>query len=152
MALTTGPEHRVNTTTFGDQRNPAVASLAGGGYVITWSDRSLNGFGVTTQLFDAAGDPIGSEIDTEPSPGFIEINASAPAVIGLTGGGFVVGYAFNTALGGSPGSWSIVDVQYDAAGQLVRRYNNPLIPFDDVVRSEERRVGKEGGYWLSSDD
>src|SRR5689334_3199871 len=133
MAITVGPEHRVNTTTSGDQQNPAIAALAGGGYVITWSDRSLNGFGVTTQLFDAAGNPIGSEIDTEPSTGNIGMNASAPAAIGLTGSGFVVGYAFNTALGGSPGSWLIRDVQYDAAGQLVRRYNNPLIPFDDVV-------------------
>jgi hypothetical protein len=39
-----GSEFRVNTTTTGWQRNPSIASTAGGTFLVTW-DSSPNGFG-----------------------------------------------------------------------------------------------------------
>src|SRR4051794_27484252 len=93
-ALAIGPEHRVNTTTQGDQSDPAIASLAGGGYVVTWSvDFAFHvGAEVRTQRFDVAENPIGSEILTAPGS-FTESQFFDPAVVGLADGEFVVGYA-----------------------------------------------------------
>jgi hypothetical protein len=59
-----GDEFRVNTTTVGDQRNPAVAMDADGDFVITWESPSQDGsgFGIYAQRYTAAGIAIGGEV------------------------------------------------------------------------------------------
>jgi VCBS repeat-containing protein len=58
-----GGEFRVNSFTTNDQSNPAVVSLADGGFVITWDsfNQDGSGYGVFGQRYNAAGSPVGSE-------------------------------------------------------------------------------------------
>ena len=65
-----GSEFLVDTTTTGNQFASSAAGLEGGGFVVTWADRSLgvetggddpSGAAIRGQIFDAAGDPVGDE-------------------------------------------------------------------------------------------
>ncbi|MFN8635498.1 MAG: hypothetical protein U0893_16755 [Chloroflexota bacterium] len=57
-------ELRVNTTTAGAQRQPAVGMAADGRLVIAWTSTGQDGDGdgVFAQLYDAVGTPIGAEL------------------------------------------------------------------------------------------
>src|SRR5262245_49037627 len=51
-----GPEFRVNTTTAGDQRQPALTALSGGGFLVVWASNHLGGTDdVFGQRYTAAG-------------------------------------------------------------------------------------------------
>jgi hypothetical protein len=58
-----GGEFRVNNTTAGDQRYPAVAMNAAGVFVVTWSSNGQDGggWGVYAQRYNASGAPQSSE-------------------------------------------------------------------------------------------
>lgn len=60
---TVGPETQVNAYTSGRQYGPQVASLANGGYAVTWSSEFQDGseWGIYGQTFDANGNPVGSK-------------------------------------------------------------------------------------------
>jgi hypothetical protein len=105
-----GVETIVNTTITGSQMTPSVAALSDGGYVIVWSD---DGAGeVHGQRFDAGGNRIGAEFAANPSD---SNECKNPAVIGLSGGGFVV--AFERVY--SPTDTDPVFVRFDANGNEV---------------------------------
>jgi Ca2+-binding RTX toxin-like protein len=62
-----GAEISVNTTTAGVQWEPAVAGLANGRYVVSWTDESESGldessYAVRAQVFNANGTKFGGEI------------------------------------------------------------------------------------------
>ncbi|MBC7736098.1 MAG: hypothetical protein H7245_02485, partial [Candidatus Saccharibacteria bacterium] len=62
-----GTEFLVNTTTAGEQYEPAITALADGSFVVTWTDWSLSGGislgeGVHAQVFNADGRPSGAEV------------------------------------------------------------------------------------------
>jgi hypothetical protein len=62
--LPSGGEFRVNTYTTSLQRRPAVASDAGGNFVVTWEGRGpqdLSSYGVFGQRYDASGTAIGAD-------------------------------------------------------------------------------------------
>ncbi|HEX8240010.1 MAG TPA: cadherin domain-containing protein, partial [Allosphingosinicella sp.] len=84
-----GSERVINTDTVGDQHDPAIATLASGGLVVTWTDPtadpSVNG--IKGQRLDPAGNPVGGEFVIADGVG---ASHGASAVTGLTGGGFVV--------------------------------------------------------------
>src|SRR4029078_10863671 len=51
-----GAEFLINTVTDGDQRFPSVAAIAGGGFIVSWSDASGSGaddsgFAAKAQIF-----------------------------------------------------------------------------------------------------
>ncbi len=79
-----GMENIVNTATAGTQWTPAVAGLAGGGFVVVWADVSAT-HGIRAQRFDALGNKAGGEIAIATGEGH-----SQPAVTGLADGGFYV--------------------------------------------------------------
>ncbi len=54
-----GLEIIVNTSTAGNQEEPAVAMDAAGNFVIAWTADDANGKGVFAQRFDSEGNPIG---------------------------------------------------------------------------------------------
>ena len=87
-----GCEFRVNTFNPGDQRDPSVAGLSGGGFVVAWAsaNEDTSGFGVYGQEFTAAGAHVGSQF---PVNTFKTGDQREPSVAGLTGGGFVVTWA-----------------------------------------------------------
>ncbi len=59
-----GGEFLVNTTTTGSQEEPALVALPDGGFVVVWMSRDLVGGGwdVYGQRYDAAGQPVGGEL------------------------------------------------------------------------------------------
>ena len=55
-----GVETQLNTTTLGDQSDPRIALLAGGGWVVTWQSENHDGsgLGICQRAFDADGNII----------------------------------------------------------------------------------------------
>ncbi len=89
-----GSEFLVNTVTAFFQGEPATATLANGGFVVTWDDLSGENSGssdsdgaIKAQIFDATGGKIGGEILVNSPTAFSQDD---PAVAALANGGFVV--------------------------------------------------------------
>ena len=87
-----GGEFQVNTYTAGEQREPDIASLTDGGFIITWMSEGQEGgtnpqYGIYAQRFDAGGVAVGAEflVNTTTQGRQIE-----PDVYGLENGGFVI--------------------------------------------------------------
>lgn len=82
-------EFRVNTTTPGDQLDPAIAALRDGGYVVTWTSAS----DVFVQRFDSTGASTAGEVKLNISAVQPQVNPKDPVITGLKGGGYVVTWA-----------------------------------------------------------
>lgn len=54
----TGSDLALNAVTTGDQRDPVVAALPGGGFVAAWTDASSGSKNAVFRRFDAAGAPV----------------------------------------------------------------------------------------------
>ena len=114
-----GAEFRVNSVTSGDQRNPAVAGLEGGGFVISWEGRTTaNSLDVHAQRFDAAGAAQGGQLTVNTT---LASAQSLSSVAGLPGGGFVV-------------AWQSLNAQ-ETADVYVRRYDAAGAPLDGEIRA-----------------
>lgn len=98
-ASSTGTEFLINTTTTGNQRESTVTALAGGGFVVTWTDGSAtgadtDGSAIRGRVFDASGNPVGNA--GHPAGDDFVINTittsgqDQSAIAALPGGGFVV--------------------------------------------------------------
>ncbi len=87
--IPTGNDVQVNTFTIGQQIIPAVAALAGGGFVVTWSSLGQDGSisGIYGQRYAADGTALGSEFRVNTFTADSQIYSSVAA---LAGGGFVV--------------------------------------------------------------
>lgn len=80
----------VNTVTSGNQGDASIAAFPGGGYVITWTDRSISPWRAKGQLFDASHNKVGSEFQ-------IDINSTTTgsvesSVTTLANGNFAVAW------------------------------------------------------------
>ncbi len=87
-----GTEFLVNTTTMLDQDDASVAALAGGGFVVTWTDKSgiatiFDGYEVLGQVFNADGSPDGDEFQVNVATNSYQREARVSA---LKDGGFAV--------------------------------------------------------------
>ena len=99
----------VNSATGGEQVAPAIAALAAGGFVVTWTDSSDgSGTGIKAQRFDSAGNAVGGEILVNTTTAG---DQSGSDVAGLAGGGFVVAW--------QQGSIGIRAQAFDASGAKV---------------------------------
>jgi Ca2+-binding RTX toxin-like protein len=89
---------------------PTMASLAGGGFVLSWSERPADTYGaVYLQRFDATGAVVGGVVRiADPT----HATQTAPSVAGLPDGGYLVAWA------SSPSHDPL-----DEAGAYVQRYN-----------------------------
>ncbi|MEZ5786515.1 MAG: hypothetical protein R3D62_08620 [Xanthobacteraceae bacterium] len=117
-----GPEFRVDTRVNGTQTDPAVAALASGGFVITWTDNTylleeIGGADVRAQIYGAAGERIGDEflVNTET----IDHQRDAK-IAGLLGGGFVVVWQDFSGMRGDECGSSIKAKVFGHGGELVR--------------------------------
>src|SRR4051812_41727234 len=72
------------------EQEPAVAELAGGGFIIAWEDSTTNR--VRVRGFDAAGGPTLSVVNVSP---VADTAAFKSRVTGLAGGAFVVAWQNN---------------------------------------------------------
>ena len=84
-----GSEFHVNTYTSANQKEPSVAGLSDGGFVVTWQSKNQGGsrYEIWGQHFDVAGNPAGGEfhVNTNTSE-----HQNTPSVAALSSGGFVV--------------------------------------------------------------
>ncbi|HEX8379906.1 MAG TPA: Ig-like domain-containing protein, partial [Allosphingosinicella sp.] len=84
-----GGEFRINTAIAGNQKDPSIAALADGGFVISWSSTGPGHNDPThiyAQRFDAAGNATGGEIKVSV------VGGVEPAVTALADGGFAIAW------------------------------------------------------------
>jgi hypothetical protein len=125
-----GAEFRVNQFAGNNQRNPSVAALAGGSFVVAWVSelqRSGSSVDIYARLFNAAGSPAGGEFAVNPTGAKLCANPAVAASPRDGGGGFAVVWsrrdgAFRVAAGQvtadarSQNGWDVFGRLYDAAG------------------------------------
>lgn len=95
--VASGAVFLVNTTTTGDQEEPAVAMDSSGNFVIAWSGRGSVGTddNIYMQRFDASGTKLGSETIVNTEKFASQLNASI--AMNRTNGNFVVMWASNVS-------------------------------------------------------
>ena len=116
-----GAEFQVNQTTALNQRTPAVAAMANGGFVLTWVSESQRGYDLNggeaygvdiyARLYDANGAVLGGEFKVNSG---LDICAN-PAVSAAVVGGFTVAWGQRDGLVRSNG-WDIFARAFDVAG------------------------------------
>lgn len=124
MTITTTwlPEFQVNTTAAGIQSDADVAALAGGGFVIVWTDASGATPRVLARTFDAEGRATSGEILVNQGSG-----SSLPDVAALPNGGFVV------ALFEDPGQWRLISFVEDGTPVDQELVSSNLADDPDVI-------------------
>jgi hypothetical protein len=110
----TAKEFQVNQVTSSNQRNPAVAALPNGNYVIVWvseRERSATSADVYARIFTDAGVPLTDEIpiNSGSSP------CSSPSVAALGDGGFTVVWAQKDMVAQNNG-WDVWGRAFSASG------------------------------------
>jgi hypothetical protein len=104
----------VNQYTSYNQRNPAVATLANGNYVIAWvseQERFLGSVDVYARIFTAAGVAVTDEIPLNSGTNI----CSSPALAALNDGGFTAVWAEKDSLVAT-NSWDIWGRAFSASG------------------------------------
>jgi hypothetical protein len=103
-----GTEFLVNSQKVGNQYSPALAALAGGGFVITWhtGDSAQDGSGgaIKAQIFSATGAKVGGEflVNTQATDWQTD-----PVVTATPDGGFVI-------------AWGSRDTAQDGSGSAIK--------------------------------
>ena len=87
--LNISPDIQVNSYTASFQISPSVATLADGGWVVSWQSDSQDGDrgGIYLQRYDAAGVAVGGEVQVNSHTSGSQGN---PSFAALVDGGFVV--------------------------------------------------------------
>ncbi|MFO1430152.1 MAG: hypothetical protein U1F76_08440 [Candidatus Competibacteraceae bacterium] len=104
-AVSQGAEFQVNTTTSGDQTNPAVAMNTSGAFVVTWqsSGQDGSGAGIYAQRYSAAAVSQGTEFKVNTTISSDQIN---PAMAIDTDGDFIVTWTSNGQDGSGEGIYA----------------------------------------------
>jgi|GEM_PF-1111909 len=110
-----GAEFQVNSYTPGDQSEPAVTSLTGGGFVTVWRSTSQDGsgYGIYAQVYGADGAPVGGELLVNSST---TSHQYEPAVVGLSDGTFVVSYRSDYTNAAATYLYDVLAQRFDANG------------------------------------
>ncbi|WP_157139018.1 cadherin-like domain-containing protein [Asticcacaulis biprosthecium] len=153
-----GDEELINSHTNDNQNAPSIASLTGGGYVITWSsyEQDGSGFGVYAQSFDVDGVRFGDEVRVNTTT---LSHQYQPVVAGLPDGGYAIAWM---AIDSDNAYHDVFLQRYDAIGnaiglqELVNSYKiddqrNPAIAAlangDFVVTWQSNRDGSGAGVY-----
>lgn len=135
----------VNTFITFKQLNPDVAGLTGGGFVVAWLDNSLGGGSgsrVRAQIFDAAGNKVGSEFEANA---LATTHQGNPQTAALSNGGFVITWTDNH--GGDPSGTSVRAQVYNSAGTPVgSEFTVNTTTADN--QHDQRVVGLDGGGFV----
>ena len=113
-----GTDFQVNAGTTGDQRQPEVAALATGGFVVAWKGDSsaegdTSGSSVQARRFDPAGQSLGDDFQVNS---YTTGDQSRPALAALPTGGFVVAWESYGSAGADTSSWSLFARRFSADG------------------------------------
>lgn len=116
-----GPEFVVNTTTIDTQEAPSVASLADGGFVVSWQDKSASGAdnsseAVRAQIYARDGSRRGEEILLNTTTNGIQWGGD---ITGLKNGGFVGVWTDFSASNDDPSGTAVRARRFDAAGRVI---------------------------------
>ena len=108
-----GTEFLVNTTTPTDQDEPAITGLAGGRFIVTWTDDSHSSVdtsesAIRAQIYNADGSFKGDLIDVNTT---FPLRQFEPSVTALAGGRFVV-------------TWTSEIVSASSTTDIIRRVFN----------------------------
>ncbi len=142
-----GGEFQVNTFTANSQREPQVAALEDGGYVVTWrSAGDGSSDGIFSQRYDAAGNAAGGELQVNT---YTAGSQDSGAVAGLAGGGHVVVWRSANQDGSGGGVYAQA---YDAGGNALG--GEVLVNSETAGDQDEPAVAAllDGGYvvtWTS---
>jgi hypothetical protein len=138
-------EFQVNQIMSYNQRNPAIAALSDGRFVIAWvceQQNSPNSSGVTTassgtasvdiyaRIFDSSGAPSGSEFRVSTGTNY----CSSPRIAAAPDGGFMVVWAEKDRAGGSNGmdiwgrKFSRLRIGYAARCLNTTRFGDQYLP------------------------
>jgi hypothetical protein len=115
-----GNEFRVNTYVTNYQWRSSAAGLPGDGFVVAWGSNAQDGsgYGVYGQVFDSAGNRVGSEFRVNT---YTNNSQNFPSVAGLSDGGFVVTWESSGQDGSSNGVYGqVFDSSGDKAGNEFR--------------------------------
>ena len=129
-----GSEFLVNSETVSSQSEPAITTLATGGFVVTWrtSDATQDGSqaAIKAQVFDASGAALGNEllVNSETLN-----NQFHPAITALSDGGFVV-------------TWYTIDTTQDGNGYAIKAQ---IFDASGIARGSEFLINSEtsGNQW-----
>ena len=107
-------EFLVNQTTDNDQTTPAIATLTGGDFVITWSSLGQDGsdYGIYARRYDTNGQTVSDEFLVNQTT---DNKQFQPAITALADGGFVISWSSWVQDGSGSGIYAL---QYDADGQV----------------------------------
>ena len=108
-----GVETLVNATTAGNQEEPNVTAMTNGGYLVTWAGQGTGDVnGIFSQLFNASGVKVGTEIRintiTTGDQSFSQVTA-------LADGGYVVAWESSVV----NGQVDVYTQRFDANGNKV---------------------------------
>ncbi len=136
-----GGETRVNTTTNDNQFTPAIAALADGGYMVTWTSNTQDGsgFGVYGQRYDASGAAAGNE--TRINTTTLD-SQQQPSIAGLVDGSIVVTYSF-APFATFNGSSGVNSQRLDETGNLL------FVRLEDDSTSHNLVWQGNGRAWLA---
>ena len=133
-----GEEFAVNTSTFGSQFHPAVASDSAGNTFVAWIDN--RNFGLKGRAYNASGSPVSPEVRIEGFSG-IDLNGQ-PRVATLGPGDFIVTWGGNNGRG-------IKFRRFNALGQPL---SETLTVYDEPIEaafSPDVAADPEGGFILT---
>jgi VCBS repeat-containing protein len=119
--IAVGGEFLVNTTTKLGQGTSSIASLASGGFVISWVDASASGpdakgTGIRAQIYSASGARVGGEFLINTT---IPNSQQFPALTGLASGGFVATWVDSSGLGGDASATSLKAQVFSSTGTKI---------------------------------
>lgn len=146
------PQHQVNTTDAGEQQNPVAIDIGMGRYVVIWDEAAGGPIGTSLgidlvgQIFDARGNPIGSEFQVNQD--FHVDDEKDAALASRPGGGFVVVYE-DTDVGGT----SIRAETYDINGVRITTGVPTTIALDPggatIISNPEIVMSPDGSYLVT---
>ncbi|MBD0272821.1 MAG: cadherin repeat domain-containing protein, partial [Acetobacteraceae bacterium] len=124
VSVGTNAEFSASTGAAVDQREQHMVRLAGGGYVVTWTEtRPGQDYpSVYARVFGADGTAVGTDVRVNTT--LPEIGAQLPSVAALSGGGFVVVWQSDGDAGALPGregafSFGVTGQVFSATGAKV---------------------------------
>ncbi|MEE3098267.1 MAG: hypothetical protein VX463_00725, partial [Pseudomonadota bacterium] len=148
-----GGEFQVDQGVSGSDFEPRVVGLAGGRFVVVWTDRSAsdgNGYGVYARVFEGDGTAVTGEelVNVQTSS-----HQQQPDVIATADGGFFVTWIANTSAGSGDGSsYGIFGRRFDASGVATTGeipVNQNVSGQQDVPKAMELADGSIAVVWSS---
>ena len=143
--LASGAEFRVNTHINSSQRQPAVALLKNGEFIVTWESYLQDGsdYGIYGQRYTANATPVGTEfrINTNTAS-----EQTSSAVASLEDGGFFTAW---TTQGQDGSSYGVYAKRYFANGTVL----NDDFRVNTYITSEQSSpavAGLEGGSYVAT--